>query len=97
VSGGAGYVGSHVCKALAGHGYEPVCVDTLENGYRWAVQWGPLETVDTRDEAGLAEVFATHRPIAVMHCTVRATSRSASRFASRLPTTATTSRGSPLG
>ena len=67
VTGGAGYVGSHVCRALAGQGYQPVCVDTLENGHRWAVRWGALETVDTRDESGLATVFATHRPIAVMH------------------------------
>ncbi|MBK1668964.1 UDP-glucose 4-epimerase GalE [Rhodovibrio sodomensis] len=67
VTGGAGYVGSHVCRELAGHGYEPVTVDTLENGHRWAVRWGPLETVDTRDEDGLSRIFAAYRPIAVMH------------------------------
>lgn len=67
VTGGAGYVGSHVCRELAAHGYEPVTLDTLENGHRWAVRWGPLETVDTRDEDGVAQVFAAYHPIAVMH------------------------------
>jgi UDP-arabinose 4-epimerase len=67
VTGGAGYVGSHACKALAGHGYEPVCVDTLESGHRWAVQWGPFEKADTRDETALSKIFETHKPIAVMH------------------------------
>ena len=36
VAGGAGYIGSHVCKALAEAGYTPVCYDTLEKGHEWA-------------------------------------------------------------
>ena len=43
VAGGAGYIGSHVCKALADAGSTPVCYDTLEKGHQWAVRWGPLE------------------------------------------------------
>ena len=46
VTGGAGYIGSHVCKALAEAGLTPVCYDTLEKGHRWAVRWGPLEQGD---------------------------------------------------
>ena len=38
VAGGAGYIGSHVCKALAEAGDRPVCYDTLEKGHDWAVQ-----------------------------------------------------------
>ena len=40
VTGGAGYIGSHTCKALANAGYTPVTYDSLVHGHRWAVQWG---------------------------------------------------------
>jgi NADPH:quinone reductase-like Zn-dependent oxidoreductase len=43
VTGGAGFVGSHACKALAAAGYNPVTLDNLESGHEWAVKWGPLE------------------------------------------------------
>lgn len=67
VTGGAGYIGSHVCKALAEAGDTPVCYDTLEKGHDWAVQWGPLERGDIGDRTRLDEVFARHRPQAVIH------------------------------
>jgi UDP-glucose-4-epimerase GalE len=67
VAGGAGYIGSHVCKALAEAGDRPVCYDTLEKGHDWAVQWGPFERGDIGDKARLDEVFARHRPQAVIH------------------------------
>jgi UDP-arabinose 4-epimerase len=67
VTGGAGYIGSHVCKALAARGLVPVSVDNLSRGHREAVKWGPLEVVELRDRARLDEVFARHRPEAVLH------------------------------
>src|SRR5262245_2293922 len=67
VTGGAGYIGSHVCKALAEAGLRPVCFDTLEKGHAWAVQWGPLERGDIGDGRRLDEVFTQHRPSAVIH------------------------------
>jgi UDP-glucose-4-epimerase GalE len=67
VTGGAGYVGSHVCLALAEAGYRPISYDNLSRGYRWAVQFGPLEEGDIGDRERLAEVFAKQRPIAVLH------------------------------
>jgi UDP-glucose-4-epimerase GalE len=67
VAGGAGYIGSHVCKALAEAGDRPVCYDTLEKGHDWAVQWGPLELGDIGDKDRLDAVFARHRPRAVIH------------------------------
>lgn len=67
VTGGAGYIGSHTCKALAQAGYTPVAVDNLIYGHPWAVKWGPLEQGDIRDAAFLDTVFATHRPQAVLH------------------------------
>ena len=67
VTGGAGYVGSHACKALAAAGHAPVVYDSLARGHRELVRWGPLEVGDLRDAARLDEVFARHRPVAVMH------------------------------
>lgn len=67
VTGGAGYVGSHTCKALSRAGYVPVVLDNLVHGHRWAVKWGPLEVGDLRDAWRLAEVLADYRPAAVLH------------------------------
>jgi UDP-glucose-4-epimerase GalE len=67
VTGGAGYVGSHACKALAAAGYTPVVYDNLGRGHRELVRWGPLEVGDLADRARLDAVFARHRPEAVMH------------------------------
>jgi len=67
VAGGAGYIGSHVCKALAEAGFVPVCYDTLEKGHDWAVRWGPLERGDIGDAAHLQDVFSRHRPRGVIH------------------------------
>lgn len=67
VTGGAGYIGSHVCKALAKRGYLPVTYDNLCSGNSEAVQWGPLETGDVRDRARLAAVMDTWKPGAIIH------------------------------
>lgn len=67
VTGGAGYVGSHACKALAAAGFRPVCFDSLYRGHRDAVRWGPLEVGDLLDGARLDELFGRYRPVAVMH------------------------------
>ena len=67
VTGGAGYIGSHACKALARAGYRPVVYDDLRRGHDWAVQWGPLEQGDLLDRERLDAVIAHYRPEAVMH------------------------------
>jgi len=67
VTGGAGYVGSHVCLALHQAGLRPVVYDNLSNGHAAFVQWGPLEIGDIRDRARLDQVLADHRPVAVLH------------------------------
>ena len=67
VTGGAGYIGSHTCKALARAGYRPVTYDNLVSGHRWAVRWGPLEIGDILDSIRLSAVMKTHRPAAVIH------------------------------
>ncbi len=67
VTGGAGYIGSHACKVLAGAGYTPVTYDSLTTGWRDAVKFGPFEHGDLMDRARLDQVFATYQPKAVMH------------------------------
>jgi len=67
VTGGAGYIGSHACKALAAAGYTPICYDNLSRGNRWAVKWGPLEIGDISDMAGVSAVLNKYQPAGVMH------------------------------
>jgi UDP-arabinose 4-epimerase len=67
VTGGAGYVGSHACKALTLAGFTPVTFDNFSTGNRWAVRFGPLEPGDILDLATVHSAFKRHRPIAVMH------------------------------
>ncbi|WP_044558987.1 UDP-glucose 4-epimerase GalE [Azospirillum sp. B4] len=67
VTGGAGFVGSHACKALSQAGFCPVVYDDLSNGVRDAVRWGPCEVGKLEDEARLAAVIAEYKPAAVMH------------------------------
>jgi UDP-arabinose 4-epimerase len=67
VTGGAGYVGSHTCKVLAGAGLLPIVYDNLVYGHEWAVRWGPLERGDLFDRERLTEVLKRYRPSAVIH------------------------------
>jgi UDP-glucose-4-epimerase GalE len=67
VTSGAGYVGSHACKALAAAGYQPIVYDNLCRGHRAAVRWGPLVTGDLQDTGLLTETLRTHLVAAVMH------------------------------
>ena len=67
VTGGAGYVGSHACKALAAAGYEPVVFDNLSAGHDWAVKWGVLEQGDLLDRDRIAEVVAAYQPAGAIH------------------------------
>lgn len=67
VTGGAGYIGSHVCKALAARGHTPVAYDNLVYGHSWAVKWGPLEVGDIADRQALEDVVARYAPEAVIH------------------------------
>lgn len=67
VTGGAGYVGAHACKALAARGFLPVVYDNLVYGHEEAVKWGPLEVGDIADRAQLDAAIERHKPVAVMH------------------------------
>ncbi len=67
VVGGAGYIGSHTCKALKEKGYLPVVYDNLQNGHRWAAKFGPLVVGDLLNEELLDQTFKTYKPAAVLH------------------------------
>ncbi len=67
VTGGAGYIGSHTCKALSLAGYRPITYDSLIYGHKWAVKWGPLEIGDILDEERLDYVLQQYKPEAVIH------------------------------
>lgn len=67
VTGGAGYIGSHACKALRQAGFEPVTFDNLTTGWEEAVKFGPLFKGDLMDRAALDAAFAQYKPKAVLH------------------------------
>ncbi|MFP7672149.1 UDP-glucose 4-epimerase GalE [Marivita sp. S0852] len=67
ITGGAGYIGSHACKALANAGYTPVTFDNLSTGWRDAVQFGPLVEGDLTDKSSIERAFQDHAPRAVLH------------------------------
>ncbi len=67
VTGGAGFIGSHTCKALAEGGFIPIAFDNLSRGHAEAVRWGPLVVGDILDRAALEGAFRQYRPEAVIH------------------------------
>ena len=67
VTGGAGYIGSHVCKVLLKSGFIPVTFDNLSTGWRDAVKYGPFVHGDLLDREKLDAAFSEFKPVAVMH------------------------------
>lgn len=67
VTGGAGYIGSHTCKHLALHGYEPIVYDNLSYGYKEFVRWGELVIGDILDTEKLSATLKKYQPVGVIH------------------------------
>ena len=67
VTGGAGYIGSHVVKLLGENGYKVLTYDNLSTGHKWAVLYGDLIKADLADKKALRKVFKEFKPDAVMH------------------------------
>lgn len=67
VTGGAGFIGSHTCKALAARGLLPVTLDNLSTGHADAVRFGPLVRADVRDAGAVAAALREHGCAAVIH------------------------------
>jgi UDP-glucose-4-epimerase GalE len=68
VTGGAGYIGANICKALYLSGYNPTTLDNLSSGYKNFVKWGPLEIGDISNKTWLLEQLKKYSPVAVIHC-----------------------------
>ena len=67
ITGGAGYIGSHICKKFFDEGFIPVTFDNLSKGNEWSVKWGPLELGDLSDEGRLTNLFEKYSFIGVIH------------------------------
>lgn len=67
VTGGAGYIGSHTCKALFHNGFKPIVFDNLSTGHDWAVKWGELIRGDLLDKAAIKKTLLSHNIEAVVH------------------------------
>ena len=67
VTGGAGYIGSHACYALALKGDAVLVVDNLTTGHKNAARWGPLAQIDLRQTEDLTETFLRHNVRKVLH------------------------------
>ena len=67
VVGGAGYIGSYMCKYLSKNGYHPVILDNLIYGHREAVKWGSFFKGSMDDSALPDQIFSEHQIAAVMH------------------------------
>ena len=67
VTGGAGYVGSHACKALSRAGFQPIVYDDLRRGNRWSVKWGPLIEAPLEDRDQVLQAMRQYDIGAVLH------------------------------
>ncbi len=67
VTGGAGYIGSHVVKALGEQGHDLLVYDNLSTGHDWAILYGKLVKGELADSIRLDEAFSTFQPEAVLH------------------------------
>ena len=67
VTGGAGFIGSHTCKALAQAGFIPITYDDLSTGFSWSVKWGPLIKGCLENQALFEKICLEKKPIAIMH------------------------------
>jgi UDP-arabinose 4-epimerase len=67
VTGGAGYIGSQTCKALAQANYHPITYDNLSEGHGWAVRWGPLVSGELSDRNLLRDTLGEFDIRAVLH------------------------------
>ncbi|MBX4864338.1 UDP-glucose 4-epimerase GalE [Rhizobium sophorae] len=68
VTGGAGFIGSHICKALSRAGMIPVTYDNLSTGHADSVRWGPLIRAELADAATLRRTLEEFSPDCVIHC-----------------------------
>ena len=67
VTGGAGYIGSHVCYALKQQGYLPICFDNFSSGHRWAAKFGPIVEGDLLESQEIERTIEEYKPFSIIH------------------------------
>lgn len=67
VTGGAGYIGSHVVKALGNGGHDILVFDNLSTGHKWAVLYGSLVEGDLSSQAAVNDALRSFAPDAIIH------------------------------
>ena len=67
VTGGAGFIGAHACKALSRAGYVPVAYDNLATGHEGSVRFGPFVQGDVRNAGQVANALRAHQAVAIVH------------------------------
>lgn len=72
VTGGAGYIGAHTCKALSTAGYRPITLDNFSSGHRRFVRWGPIIEADIADIDAVVAACRSYGVVAAMHFAARA-------------------------
>ncbi|MCI0658593.1 MAG: SDR family NAD(P)-dependent oxidoreductase [Acidobacteria bacterium] len=83
VTGGAGFIGSHLCERLVGEGREVICLDVFDSFYSKKIKLRNIDSLkdaqsfhlyegDIRDPAVLEDLFGHHRVEAVVHLAARA-------------------------
>lgn len=68
ITGGAGYIGSHVNKVLSASGLETIVLDNLSKGNKFALKWGKFYEGDISDLSLLKKVFSENKIDLVVHC-----------------------------
>jgi UDP-glucose 4-epimerase len=72
VTGGAGYIGSHVCKDLKKNKFNPIVIDDLSTGHKRFVKWGPLEIADINSYKKIDKILKKYQPVAIIHLAAKA-------------------------
>ena len=67
ITGGAGYIGSYICKIFHDKGFTPVTFDNLLLGNKWAVKWGPLEIGDLCNLKDVHNLFKKYPFQGIIH------------------------------
>jgi UDP-glucose 4-epimerase/UDP-arabinose 4-epimerase len=67
LTGGAGFIGAHIAKALSEQGFHPIVFDNLSSGYAAAVQWGDFVSGDIRDFRRVRETLNASGAKAIIH------------------------------
>ncbi len=67
VTGGAGFIGSSLCKILAKNNFYPITIDNLSTGFRQLVKYGDFVEGDIGDYQKMMAVFTKYKPVAIFH------------------------------